>query len=155
MAEKMKKTVDEVKQDAAKAFESVKTETEKVVAEVREQVKPAVEKAKKGTEKAVKATKKTAKRAAKATKEGAEKAVKATKRTAAKAMRGGDKINSVVYVQYQGAEERVEDLVASARAAFKAEHLRTKITDLRLYIKPEERAAYYVVNEKFAGRIGF
>ena len=144
MADKMKKTVDEVKQDAAKAFESVKTETEKVAAEVREQVKPAVEKAKKGTEKAVKATKKTA-----------AKAVEATRRTAAKAMKGGDQMNSVVYVQDQGDEEKVEDLVAAARAAFKAEPLRTKITDLRLYIKPEERAAYYVVNEKFAGRIGF
>ncbi|MBQ7713996.1 MAG: hypothetical protein IJT71_03800 [Oscillospiraceae bacterium] len=155
MADKMKKTVDEVKQDAAKAFESVKAETGKVAAEVKEQVKPVVEKAKKGTEKAVKATKKTARKAAKATKEGAAKAVKASKRTAAKAMQGGDKLNSVVYVQYQGDEEKVEDLVAAAKAAFKAEHLRTKITDLRLYIKPEERAAYYVVNEKFAGRIGF
>ena len=154
MADKMKKTVEEVKQDAAKAVESVKAETEKVVAEVKEQVKPAVEKAKRSSEKAVKASKKTAKRAANATKEGAEKAVRATKRTAAKAMKSGD-FTPVVYVQYQGDEEKVEDLVAAARAAFKAEHLRTRITDLRLYIKPEERAAYYVVNEKFAGRVGF
>ena len=61
----------------------------------------------------------------------------------------------VVYVQYQGAEENIEDLVAAAKAAFAAEHSRTKVSELKLYIKPEERAAYYVVNEKFAGRVDF
>ena len=29
------------------------------------------------------------------------------------------------------------------------------ITDLKLYVKPEERTAYYVVNEKFRGSISF
>ena len=159
MAEKMKKA-EEVKQETAKVVEDVKAETEKVVAEVKEQTKPVVEKAKKSTEKAVKATKKTAEKAVEATKKTAEKTVKkaakakvAVENAAKKAVTGESA--PVVYVQYQGEEEKVEDLVAAAKAAFTAEHVSTKITDLKLYIKPEERAAYYVVNEKFAGRVDF
>ena len=129
---------NKVKKVAEEAVEGVKKETEKVVAEV----KPTVEKAKKSAEKAVKA--------------GRKQAVKATekvKKAAAKTV--GAETAPVVYVQYQGEEEKVEDLVAAAKAAFAAEHARTKVSDLKLYIKPEERAAYYVVNEKFAGRVDF
>ena len=156
MAEKMKKAVEEAKLDAVKVVEDVKAESEKAIAEVKEQVKPVVEEAKKRTRKAAKA---------------AEKAVEATKKTAEKTAKRAAKAKSavesaakrvvtgenapVVYVQYMGGEEKVEDLVAAAKAAFAAEHARTKITDLKLYIKPEEHAAYYVVNEKFAGRVDF
>ena len=127
----IQETVEEVKAEAAKAVEEVKAEAAKAV----EEAKPAVEKA-------VKATRKTA-----------VKASETVKRTAAKAVKA--EAAPVVYVQYQDDEEKVEDLVAAAKAAFAAEHPRTKVTDLRLYIKPEERAAYYVVNEKFAGRVEF
>ena len=118
-----------------KAVEEVKAETAKAVEEVKAEVKPTVEKA-------VKATRKTA-----------AKATEKVKKTAAKAV--GAEVSPVVYVQYQGEEEKIEDLVAAAKASFAAEHARTKVTDLKLYIKPEERAAYYVVNEKFAGRVDF
>ncbi len=131
MADKMKKAVEEVKAETAKAVEEVKAE-----------VKPTVEKAKKSAEKAVKATRKTA-----------VKATEKVKKAAAKTV--GAEVSPVVYVQYQGEEEKIEDLVAAAKAAFAAEHARTKVADLKLYIKPEERAAYYVVNEKFAGRVDF
>ncbi len=41
-----------------------------------------------------------------------------------------------------------------ARAAYVAEgHRASSIKSLRLYIKPEERKAYYVINEKSAGSI--
>lgn len=124
-AEKVAEKVDEVKQEAAK---------------VAEEVKPAVEKAKDEGKKTVKTAKAKVEKVAKAPKAKAEKTAEPT---------------PVVYVQYMGAEENVEDLVASAKAAFAAEHSRTKVTDLKLYVKPEERAAYYVINEKFAGRIDF
>jgi hypothetical protein len=150
---KMKQAVEEAKKDAAKVVEDVKAETVKAVAEVKEQVKPAVEKAKKSTEKAVKATKKTAEKAAAKAAKAPAKAKVAVEKAAKKAVTG--EVSPVVYVQYMGEEENVEDLVAAAKAAFASEHSRTKVTDLRLYIKPEERAAYYVVNEKFAGKVGF
>ena len=135
---KTKKTVQEVKQDAEKTVEELE---QKAVA-TGEEVKAAVEKETAEVKKTVKAAKaKVAKAPAKA------------KAAAKKAITGESA--PVVYVQYQGAEEKVEDLVAAATAAFRAEHSRTKVTDLKLYIKPEERAAYYVVNEKFAGRVDF
>lgn len=137
-----KKTMQEVKKEAEKAAEKAMTEVKNEAAKVAESAKPAVEKAKAGVKKGKKKAAKTV-----------EKAKTSVKRVANKAVNG--EAVPVVYVQYQGAEERVEDLVAAAKAAFAAEHSRTKVVDLKLYIKPEERAAYYVVNEKFAGRVDF
>ena len=137
-----KKTMQDVKKEmekaAGKAVAEVKSETAKVV----ESAKPTVEKAKAGVKKGRKKAAKTVAKAKSGVKRAADKAVKGESAP-------------VVYVQYQGAEEKVEDLVAAAKAAFAAEHSRTKVVDLKLYIKPEERAAYYVVNEKFAGRVDF
>ncbi len=141
-------------QTAEKAAE-VKTEAPKAA----EAPKPAVKKtaAKKAGRKP--AAKTAAKKAGR--KPAAKTAAKASaaKKTAAKAPAAKKAAKGeaapIVYVQYQGAEEKVEDLVAAAKAAFSAEHVRTKVADLKLYIKPEERAAYYVVNEKFAGRVDF
>lgn len=55
-----------------------------------------------------------------------------------------------VEVREQAAE--AEEAV-QAKASFTAEYKRTAIEELRLYIKPEDHAAYYVVNEKCAGRV--
>ena len=135
---KAKKTVQEVKQDAEKVVEEVKQEADKAV----DEVKAVAEEGKAEVKKAAKAAK--------------TKAVKTTAKAkaAAKKVVTGESA-PVVYVQYQGDEEKVEDLVAAATAAFRAEHSHTKVTGLKLYIKPEERAAYYVVNDKFAGRVDF
>ena len=128
---RVKKNLEELKQETEQVVEDAKAEAAKVVEEVKTTF-----------EKAVKSTRKTA-----------AKATDKVRKTAAKAV--GAEVSPVVYVQYQGEEEKIEDLVAAAKAAFAAEHARTKVTDLKLYIKPEERAAYYVVNEKFAGRVDF
>ena len=137
--------------------ESAKETVEKTVSEIKkeaaETAKPAVEKAKNGVKKVKAGAKKAAAKAQKKSVETAEKAKTAVARAADKAVKGESA--PVVYVQYQGAEEKVEDLLAAAKAAFAAEHAHTKVTDLKLYIKPEERAAYYVVNEKFTGRVDF
>ena len=84
-----------------------------------------------------------------------EKAAAEKKRAATKAMAMAMK--PVVYVQYQESEAEIGALVEAAKADFKAKKKRTPITDLKLYVKPEERAAYYVVNgdEKLAGRIEY
>ena len=137
-----KKTARSVKKEVEKAVEKAVTEVKNEAAKVAESAKPAVEKAKAGVKRGRKKAAKTV-----------AKAKSGVKRAADKAVRG--ETAPVVYVQYQGAEENVEDLVAAAKAAFAAEHSRTKVADLKLYIKPEERAAYYVVNEKFAGRVDF
>ena len=66
-----------------------------------------------------------------------------------------DNLKPAIYVQFQETQANVNDLVESARAAFRAEKKRTRITDMKLYIKPEERAAYYVINEKNEGKISY
>ena len=137
-----KKKLHDVKKDVKKEAEKAVTEVKDEVAKVVEGAKPTVEKAKTGAKRGRKKMVKTV-----------EKAKTEVKRAAGRAVRG--EATPVVYVQYQGVEEKVEDLVAAAKAAFAAEHPRTKVSDLKLYVKPEERAAYYVVNEKFAGRVDF
>ena len=84
-----------------------------------------------------------------------EKAAAEKKRAEAKAKALAMK--PVVYVQYQESEAEIDALLEAAKADFKAKKKRTPITDLKLYVKPEERAAYYVVNgdENLTGRIAY
>ena len=60
-----------------------------------------------------------------------------------------------VYVQFQETEANINELIDSAKAAFKAEKKRTRITSMKLYVKPEERSAYFVINEKNEGKISY
>ena len=61
-----------------------------------------------------------------------------------------------IFVQFQDSEVDIDDLIEKAKAAFKGDKKRApKITDLKLYIKPEEKAAYYVINEKFDGKVEY
>ncbi len=66
-----------------------------------------------------------------------------------------DSLKPTVIMQFQGTEVEMDALVESAKADFRQEKKRTPITDLKLYVKPEERVAYYVVNEKFNGSVSF
>ena len=59
-----------------------------------------------------------------------------------------------VFVQFAGEEFAVEEVMEKAKAAYIAEgHRASAIKSVRLYIKPEERKAYYVINDKAAGSI--
>ena len=58
-------------------------------------------------------------------------------------------------VQYEDVEADVDSLVEAAKAEFRKEKKRTPIKELKLYIKPEERAAYFVINESFSGKVDF
>ena len=60
-----------------------------------------------------------------------------------------------IFVQYQGGETSMDTLVEAVKESFHAEKKRTLITSLKMYIKPEERTAYYVVNESFEGKVSF
>ncbi len=96
--------------------------------------KKVVEESKKATE-AVKAAPK---------KETAAKAAAPKKETAKKPAAKKEATQTVV-VQFAGNEANVAEVVAKAEAAFKAENKRKAINDLKIYIKPEEFKAYYVV----------
>ena len=60
-----------------------------------------------------------------------------------------------LFIQFQGDQIDLDELVTPAKADFHAVKKRTLITDLKLYIKPEERTAYYVINEQHKGQISF
>lgn len=131
----------EVKASTVKASET-KTETKKPVevkaAEVKETAKAVEVKAAAKVEE-VKETVKTAKTAAK--KPVAKKVEK-------------KEFEPEVFIQFYGNESAVKDVVERAKDAFVAEgHRASSIKSLKVYLKPEEYAAYYVINEKSVGRI--
>lgn len=82
-----------------------------------------------------------------------EKAASAKARAESKAK--ADSLKPTVVVQFQGSEVDLDALVEAAKADFRQTKKRTPITDLKLYVKPEERMAYYVVNEKHNGSIAY
>ena len=83
---------------------------------------------------------------------------KKTARTAAKravkaAAPAPEKLEELV-IQYGVMEWKGAELMERANAAYAAEgHRISSIKSLSLYVKPEERKAYYVVNEKTTGSI--
>lgn len=58
-----------------------------------------------------------------------------------------------VYVQFGQKETRTDELVQAAKAAYKQAGNRVAVRSLRVYVKPEESAAYYVINDDFSGKI--
>lgn len=60
-----------------------------------------------------------------------------------------------IVIQYQGGEIDMATLVEAAKADFHKEKKRTLVTALKLYVKPEERIAYYVINESHEGKIPY
>lgn len=71
----------------------------------------------------------------------------------AEAKEKAEKLKPMVYVQYQDSQAEIDSLIDAVKEEFHKEKKRTRITDLKLYIKPEERTAYYVINEKFDGKV--
>lgn len=124
----------EVKAPEVQAEEVKVAEPEKNVQAVKEPV--AAEKKTTKTAKAAKTTKTT----------------KSTKTTTKKAVK--EEMKPEVFIQYQGKEAIVADAVEKAKAEFVADgHRVSSIKSLQIYLKPEEYAAYYVINQKFAGRV--
>lgn len=83
------------------------------------------------------------------TAEEKEAAAKARAEEKAKA----DNLKPELFIQYQGSETDVEKLVETVKAAFHREKKRILVTSLKIYIKPEEQAAYYVINEIYEGKV--
>ena len=106
-----------------------------------------------------------AKKAAAATKKVAGDAMdtvaKAAKKAAGEGAQAAEKIsNSLIpapeiVLQYSGAEIEASTLANAAVAQFRAAKKRAKIKDIKLYIKPEENAAYFVINGVFNGKVDF
>ncbi len=156
--------VKEAAKKNAKATEAVAKETaektkkvaKKAAATTKVTAEKAAKAAKNTTEKAAKATKNTAEKAAKATKNTAEKAAKVTKDTAEKATRKYTKkpVKTSV-LQYLGSEISEDELYDRAMAQFAATEGAIPVKTITLYVKPEELAAYYVINDQYTGKVDF
>lgn len=125
-----KKTSEEIREDMKKATDAI-----------AEAASSAVDAAKPVVAKARKAAKPAMKKAAAAGKTVKETAKKVTPQ------------KPECYVQFGGKEIDMEDLVNRAKAAFKAENKRAAVLSCRVYLKPEDSAAYYVVNDSFFGKL--
>ena len=65
-----------------------------------------------------------------------------------------EELKPEVFVQYQGREAVIADVVEKAKGEFVAAgHRVSSIKSLQVYLKPEDYSAYYVINQKFAGRV--
>lgn len=119
----------DVKAEVEKAVEKTTEKVAEKAAEVKADVKDTV---KKTTAKAAKAAK-TAKEAKPAKKEP---------------------VKPEIIVQYQNSEVDTAAVEERVKAQFVAEgHKAGFIRKLSIYIKPEEYSAYYVINDKFSGRV--
>ena len=88
--------------------------------------------------------KKTAAKKEPAKKTAAKKTVKAEKPA----------VTQNIYVQFAGNEFLTSDLVAKVTENWVAlGHRASSIKSLDLYVKPEDMAAYYVINGKESGKI--
>lgn len=60
-----------------------------------------------------------------------------------------------LFVQYQGGEVNMAAIVEAVKEDFKTHNKRARIFSLNLYLKPEEHAAYYVINDSINGKVTF
>lgn len=80
--------------------------------------------------------KKTTKKAAAKTEETAEKKPATRKR----------KPTTEVFVEFAGVQVSAAEIIEKAQAAFTAANEGVAVKSISIYVKPEENAAYYVVN---------
>ena len=64
-----------------------------------------------------------------------------------------DNLKPEFILQYQGSDIDLAALAEAAKADFHQAKKRTLITDLKLYVKPEEHTVYYVVNGNITGSV--
>ena len=121
---------------------------EKVVEKTAE----AVTKAAEVSEQASDAAKEVSEKAVAAAKESAGKAKESVKKAAAKRTK---KPVKKVSLQYYGNEIDVDNLTDRAIAQFGATYPEIAVREVKLYLKPEDNAAYYVINDVYTGKVDF
>ena len=81
----------------------------------------------------------------------AKKEAKPTAKTTAKK---AEEVKTTTLVQYQNKEVDMTKVEERVKAQFVSEgHKSSDIKTVNIYVKPEEYSAYYVINDKFSGRV--
>ena len=85
---------------------------------------------------------------AKPTRKTAKSAVKTEKapKTEKTAHKGRPPLSPEIYVEFAGKQYNITDLVDRAKADYRLTH-KVGVQSCKIYVKPEEEAAYYVVNK--------
>ena len=137
-----KKATDTVKKTApAKAAETAAA----LVKDAAEKAEPAKTAP---VKEAVKEDKAPAKKAAAPKKAAAKTTTTKTAKTVKEAA------SQNVYIQFAGKEVKTEELVEQVKALWTAQgHRVSSIKSQEVYVKPEDAAAYYVINGKENGKI--
>ena len=88
-----------------------------------------------------------------ARKTAAKSAVKTEKapKTDKPAHKGRPPLSPEIYVEFAGKQYNITDLVDRAKADYRLTH-KVGVQSCKVYIKPEEGAAYYVIN-KVSGKL--
>lgn len=140
---------------AAKAIETKKDTTKKLETKAAVLVDtPEVQ-----AEEVKKTVKKAAKKVAAKAEDTAEKAVKtvkkaAAKKTAAKTTKKAE-LKTEFFLQFSGKEYTEKEILKKVKDVW-TKDLKNKVGDMKdvkIYLKPEESAAYYVVNGDTTGKI--
>ena len=77
---------------------------------------------------------------------------KPARKTAAKsAHKGRPPLSPEIYVEFAGKQYNITDLVDRAKADYRLTH-KVGVQSCKVYVKPEEEAAYYVIN-KVGGKL--
>ncbi len=83
----------------------------------------------------------------------AEPKKEAAKKKPAAKKKEAEKVEEV-YIQFHELEITAKEVIEKAKQAYVAEgHRESSIKSIRVYIKPEEKMAYYVINDKVAGGV--
>lgn len=81
-------------------------------------------------------------------------AKKAPAKAAAKAPAKKAEVVTETYIQYAGQETLTSEILSKVKAAYVAEgHKESAIKSVKLYVKPEDSAVYYVINDKAVGMV--
>ena len=119
--------------------------------EVKENVKATETKVKEAAKATTKAAETKVKEAAKDTAKAAETKVKEAAKTTAKKAAA---VEPQVIIQYQNNESDLAKVTERVKTQFVSEgHKAGIIKKINVYLKPEEYSAYYVINDKFSGRV--
>ena len=146
--EATKKAADAVKETAAKAEKEVKEATASVEKTAKKNAEKAVKEVKKATDKAEKQVKKATDKAEKEVKDAA----KADKKTAKKAAQ--KLATKEVYFEFAGKQIASSEVTEAVEKAYvEAGNKASSIKSIKLYIKAEDSAVYYVINESVTGKI--
>lgn len=133
--------------DAVKAAEVKATEAKDAV---KKTTKTAAKKTAAKAEETKETVKETVKEAAKTTTKKAA-ATKTAAKTAVKKAAAKKEVKTETFIQYNDEQTDMDAVLKRVEADLKAQKVAAK--DIKLYIKPQDGACYYVADGKVAGRV--